>query len=78
MFWWLSGEVLGNGMQEAQVRLFFFFEKAQFLAFGMHGAALLQLQSLSSDMQGDYRNLKAALRRASKNLKDRWPDSSSC
>ena len=36
--------------------------KAQFLAFRMRGATLLQLQSLSPDMRGDYTGLKRALR----------------
>lgn len=36
--------------------------KAQFLAVRMRGAALLQLQSLSPDVRGDYTVLKTALR----------------
>ena len=36
--------------------------KAQFLAVRMRGAALLQLQSLSPDVRGDYTGLKRALR----------------
>ena len=36
--------------------------KAQFLAVRMRGAALLQLQSLSPDVRGDYTDLKRALR----------------
>ena len=35
--------------------------KAQFLAVRMRGAALLQLQSLSPEVRGDYTNLKRAL-----------------
>ena len=37
--------------------------KAQFLAFRMRGAALLQLQSLAPDVRGDYTGLKRALRK---------------
>ena len=36
--------------------------KAQFLAVRMRGATLLQLQSLSPDVRGDYTDLKRALR----------------
>ena len=37
--------------------------KSQFLAVRMRGAALLQLQSLSPDVRGDYMDLKRALRK---------------
>ena len=36
--------------------------KVQFLSVRIRGSALLQLQSLSPDVQGDYTNLKRALR----------------